>query len=298
MSRKPRDRPQFSKRKILQVLLILIGIVLVTYPWISNYLYEKSAGSTINVYQSKVQNTDKKKIDSMLALAREYNEKLSHAKVELTEPFAEDEEKGVSEKEYYEILNLDSSGIMCSVEIPSIDVNLPVYHGTSTEVLEKGVGHLEGTSFPVGGKSTHAVLTGHTGLNKAKLFTDLTGLKKGDQFYIRILNKILAYEVDEINVVLPEDTSKLSIVDGKDYVTLVTCTPYGKNTHRLLVRGHRTKYVPNNYNKEKKKKKGISQWKRAYRRAILIGIGISSVLLLIINTIRKRKITCKKSKRK
>lgn len=277
------------KRRILQILLIIIGIILVTYPWISNYLYERSAGSTVNVYQDKVKHTNKSKLKQMLNLAETYNEKLAETNVELTEPFAEDKETGISEKEYYQILNLDSTGVMCSIEIPSIDVNLPVYHGTSTEVLEKGVGHLEGTSFPIGGKSTHAVLTGHTGLNKAKLFTDLIDLKKEDQFYIHILNRTLAYEIDAIYVVLPEDTSKLGIIDNKDYVTLVTCTPYGKNTHRLLVRGKRTKYSPDNYSKEKKKKKGISQWKRAYRRAIIIGICISFVLLVIINAFRKKR---------
>lgn len=278
------------KKKIVQILIILVGLALLAYPWISNYLYDHAAQSTINTYQDEVKHTDKKTIEDMLAKAKEYNEKLANSHVILTDPFSGDTEGGVSEKEYYELLNLDSNGIMCSVEIPAIDVNLPVYHGTSNDILEKGVGHLEGTSLPVGGKSTHAVFTGHTGLNKAKLFTDLTELKKGDQFYVRVLNKILAYEVDEINVVLPEDTSKLNIIDGKDYVTLVTCTPYGQNTHRLLVRGKRTKYSPKDYEKEKSKKKaGRSQWKRAYKRAILIGIGAAIVILLLISLIRKLK---------
>lgn len=225
----------------------------------------------------------------MLEKAREYNEKLASSHVVLTDPFSGETNGGISEKEYYQLLNLDNTGVMCSLEIPSIDVDLPVYHGTSNSVLEKGVGHLEGTSLPVGGKDTHAVFTGHTGLNKAKLFTDLTELQKGDQFYIRVLDKILAYEVCRIDVVLPEDTSKLSVVDGQDLVTLVTCTPYGQNTHRLLVRGKRTKYSPKAYEKERAKKKaGRSQWMRTYQKAILLGIGITSVVLFIISFIRKK----------
>lgn len=199
-------------------------------PWIANYLNEHAAKSTISTYENEVKHTDKKEREEMLEKAREYNEILASSHVVLTDPFSGETNGGISEKEYYQLLNLDNTGVMCSLEIPSIDVDLPVYHGTSNSVLEKGVGHLEGTSLPVGGKDTHAVFTGHTGLNKAKLFTDLTELQKGDQFYIRVLDKILAYEVCRIDVVLPEDTSKLSVVDGQDLVTLVTCTPYGQNT--------------------------------------------------------------------
>lgn len=214
------------KKKIIQVLIILIGVALLVYPWIANYLNEHAAKSTISTYENEVKHTDKKEREEMLEKAREYNEILASSHVVLTDPFSGETNGGISEKEYYQLLNLDNTGVMCSLEIPSIDVDLPVYHGTSNSVLEKGVGHLEGTSLPVGGKDTHAVFTGHTGLNKAKLFTDLTELQKGDQFYIRVLDKILAYEVCRIDVVLPEDTSKLSVVDGQDLVTLVTCTPY------------------------------------------------------------------------
>ena len=234
------------KRKIIQFLIIFAGICLIAYPWISNYVYEHAAQSTVSTYDEQVKETNKNQLKEMLKKAREYNQKLLKANVVLTDPFSGDVTGGLSEKEYYEMLALDNTGVMCTLEVPAIGIDLPVYHGTSDEVLEKGIGHLEGTSLPVGGKSSHAVLTGHTGINKAKMFTDLTELKKGDQFYIHVLGKILAYEVNEINVVLPEDTKKLSIVEGKDYVTLVTCTPYGENTHRLLVRGKRTKYIPKN----------------------------------------------------
>lgn len=276
------------KRKIIQFLIIFAGICLIAYPWISNYVYEHAAQSTVSTYDEQVKETDKNQLKEMLKKAREYNQKLLKANVVLTDPFSGDVTGGLSEKEYYEMLALDNTGVMCTLEVPAIGIDLPVYHGTSDEVLEKGIGHLEGTSLPVGGKSSHAVLTGHTGINKAKMFTDLTELKKGDQFYIHVLGKILAYEVDEINVVLPEDTKKLSIVEGKDYVTLVTCTPYGENTHRLLVRGKRTKYIPKNREQEKKKKKiGNSQWMRNYRKGIIIGLIVSGIVLLLIRVIQK-----------
>lgn len=278
------------KRKIIQFLIIFAGICLIAYPWISNYVYEHAAQSTVSTYDEQVKETNKNQLKEMLKKAREYNQKLLKANVVLTDPFSGDVTGGLSEKEYYEMLALDNTGVMCTLEVPAIGIDLPVYHGTSDEVLEKGIGHLEGTSLPVGGKSSHAVLTGHTGINKAKMFTDLTELKKGDQFYIHVLGKILAYEVNEINVVLPEDTKKLSIVEGKDYVTLVTCTPYGENTHRLLVRGKRTKYIPKNREQEKKKKKiGNSQWMRNYRKGIIIGLIVSGIVLLLIRVIQKLK---------
>lgn len=278
------------KRKIIQFLIIFAGICLIAYPWISNYVYEHAAQSTVSTYDEQVKETNKNQLKEMLKKAREYNQKLLKANVVLTDPFSGDVTGGLSEKEYYEMLALDNTGVMCTLEVPAIGIDLPVYHGTSDEVLEKGIGHLEGTSLPVGGKSSHAVLTGHTGINKAKMFTDLTELKKGDQFYIHALGKILAYEVNEINVVLPEDTKKLSIVEGKDYVTLVTCTPYGENTHRLLVRGKRTKYIPKNREQEKKKKKiGNSQWMRNYRKGIIIGLIVSGIVLLLIRVIQKLK---------
>lgn len=278
------------KRKIIQFLIIFAGICLIAYPWISNYVYEHAAQSTVSTYDEQVKETNKNQLKEMLKKAREYNQKLLKANVVLTDPFSGDVTGGLSEKEYYEMLALDNTGVMCTLEVPAIGIDLPVYHGTSDEVLEKGIGHLEGTSLPVGGKSSHAVLTGHTGINKAKMFTDLTELKKGDQFYIHVLGKILAYEVNEINVVLPEDTKKLSIVEGKDYVTLVTCTPYGENTHRLLVRGKRTKYIPKNREQEKKKKKiGNFQWMRNYRKGIIIGLIVSGIVLLLIRVIQKLK---------
>ena len=274
--------------KLFPLIIILFGIICLGYPFLSNYLYDHNAQSEVKAYKEKAEKTDTKKIEEMLKKAREYNKELIHSAVTLTDPFDEKEAK-FSKTDYYNLLKVDNTGYMCSLEIPCIGETLPVYHGTSAEVLEKGVGHMEGSSLPVGGKSTHAVLTGHTGINKAKLFTDLTEVKNGDQFYITVLGKILAYEVDAINVVLPSDTSKLNIVDNKDYVTLVTCTPYGENTHRLLVRGKRVKYSPENYAKEKAKRKiGKSQWMGAYKKAMIIGAAASAVILFVIILFRKK----------
>ena len=225
-----------------------------------------------------------------VAEARQYNIDLTRSEVQLTDPFKDKKSNGET-LFYNRILDLDGSGIMGYVKIPCISVDLPIYHGTSTEVLERGIGHLAASSFPIGGKSTHAVLTGHTGLSSAKLFTDLTEMKKGDLFFIHVLDKKLAYRVDQINVIRPENTRKLQIIDGKDYVTLLTCTPYGVNDHRLLVRGIRTEY----HEKEEltKERPHHSQWMEVYRRAILIG------LLIVFALIISRKVYVKiKGRRK
>ena len=192
---------------------------------------------------------------------------------------------------YNNILNLDHSGIMGYLEIPCISVNLPIYHGTDAEILERGVGHLAASSIPVGGKSTHSVLTGHTGLSSAKLFTDLTEMKNDDLFFIHVLDRTLAYKVDQISVVKPEDTEKLQIIDGKDYVTLVTCTPYGVNDHRLLVRGARTKYEKTQESSIRQRNKD-SQWMGTYKRAIAIGLAIVMALVLsgkVYQKLRRKK---------
>lgn len=273
-------------RTFLPVLFLVFGILLCSYPWISNYLYEKSAGSKIQSYQKKVENLAENRKAEWLSLAQKYNQELSGSRVKLTDPFSEIQaSSGLS---YQKMLAMDSSGIMGTVEIPCIRLELPIYHGTSQAVLEKGAGHLFGTSLPVGGKSTHSVITGHTGLGKARLFTDLTELKKGDLFYISVLSKNLAYRVDQISVIKPEDTEKLQIVEGRDQVTLMTCTPYGINSHRLLVRGSRTKY-------QKAEKERIlgrnqnSQWMRAYQKEWIIGLLILVVLWAIRSIYQKIK---------
>lgn len=273
------------RQKIIPILIILFGFALLSYPFISNYMFEKSAGSTIKSYEKQAKTYDQKQKEQAFRKAEEYNKDLIKTVVQLTDPFKvkkSNEETLI----YNNILNIDHSGVMGYLEIPCISVNLPIYHGTDAEILERGVGHLAASSIPVGGKSTHSVLTGHTGLSSAKLFTDLTEMKKEDLFFIHVLDRTLAYKVDQISVVRPEDTRKLQIVKGKDYVTLVTCTPYGVNDHRLLVRGVRTKYV-------KKQRSSIrprnqdSQWMRTYKKAIAIGLMIVTALILLGKVFQK-----------
>jgi sortase A len=273
------------KQKIIPILIILFGFALLSYPFISNYMFEKSAGSTIKSYEKQAKTYDQKQKEQAFRKAEEYNKDLIKSVVQLTDPFKVKKSNGET-LIYNNILNIDHSGVMGYLEIPCISVNLPIYHGTDAEILERGVGHLAASSIPVGGKSTHSVLTGHTGLSSAKLFTDLTEMKKEDLFFIHVLDRTLAYKVDQISVVRPEDTRKLQIVKGKDYVTLVTCTPYGVNDHRLLVRGVRTKYV-------KKQRSSIrprnqdSQWMRTYKKAIAIGLMIVTALILLGKVFQK-----------
>lgn len=217
--------------------VLLIGLCVLLYPVASEILSRLTQTSTITSYQKAVDNLSDEEITKMLTAAQDYNKNLYSAV--LSDPFTDDEDVDES---YDGLLSVD--GALGYLEIPKIDVYLPMFYGSTEAVLEKGVGHLKNTSLPVGGVSTHAVLTGHRGLPSATLFTDLDQLVNGDIFYIHVFNEVLAYKVDQIKVVEPEDTEDLTIVEGKDYVTLVTCTPYGINTQRLLIRGERTEYVP------------------------------------------------------
>lgn len=277
-------------RKFLSILFIIAGLALASYPWISNFINERAADGEISVYSAEINNMDAAKKQEYLETARKYNAELLNSRIALVDPFDLSLQDIYTDTPYMNILNYDSQGIMGFLEVPCIDVKLPIYHGTAASVLEKGVGHLEGSSFPVGGVSTHSVLTGHTGLNKAKLFTDLTAVKEGDLFFINILDEKLAYRVDQISVVLPEDTKKLQIIKGEDHVTLVTCTPYGINDHRLLVRGTRTEYSDVAYDNEQNKDNvADSLWMQSYRNAFLIGLAITAILLLVFFVIRKIK---------
>ncbi len=221
--------------KVFSIILILSGLCLAAYPIVSNILAEKNASQAIVNYNDQINEMDKEEIDAAKEAMKQYNEQLGNAVVRDAVDAAEE---GVS---YVDLIDVGQT--IGYLTIPVIDVNLPIYYGTSAEVLEKGVGYIEETSFPLGGESTHCVLTGHRGLPTAELFTHMDQVEEGDLFYLHILDEILAYEVDQIKVVDPDDTSDLDIVEGEDYVTLVTCTPYSINTHRLLVRGHRTEYT-------------------------------------------------------
>lgn len=244
------------------------------YPWVCNWLYERGADSTVEAYEEKAAELEETDAEQMWELAQRYNERLAVSDVVLTDPFDFTDEDG-TDLSYESVLAIDDSGYLCSVEIPKIDVSLPVYHGTSERVLKKGAGHLEGSSFPVSGESTHAVLSAHTGLSTAKMFTDLTELEEGDIFFLHVLDRTLAYEVCEIRIVLPEEVEYLSIQKGKDLVTLLTCTPYGVNSHRLLVTGKRTQVQDaetETAGSAGEGDSGSSQWMRSYRNAVLAGL--------------------------
>ncbi len=268
--------------------LIGTGILLMAYPFVSNSLYEHRQEEVIYEYQKETDKMDTTKIHQMLKEAEEYNVKLKNREAVLTDPFDPELNMDKTEEQYEHLLNSENDGIMGYIEIPEIDVFLPVYHGTSQEVLKRGVGHLENTSLPVGGKDTHCVLSAHTGLSDKKLFTDLVLLKKGDLFYIQVLDRRLAYEVDQIRVVRPEDTSLLRIIPEKDLVTLVTCTPYGVNSHRLLVRGHRVT-EQKKLQKAARKKQTASPWMHQYVLSILIGMAFLMTFLTGLLLYRRRK---------
>lgn len=274
-------------KKIITFLFIAAGIIMACYPWISDFVNQRQADITVNSYEDKEKSLSDKRRAQMLKDAQLYNEDLAKNQVELTDPFVESKSAIKSGLLYDKLLNVDESGMMCYVEIPVIGVKLPVFHGTSASTLERGVGHLEGSSLPIGGKSTHAVLTGHTGLNNAKIFTDLTEVKQGDLFFIHTLGKNMAYRVIDIQVVLPEETQSLLIQDGKDLVTLITCTPYGVNSHRLFVTGVRTKYNPSDKEEAKDNQIKDTQWMREYKKAAIIGAIAAVAIIIFIKLIRR-----------
>ena len=218
-------------------LIIVGGVFLLLYPTASNWLNQYTQSNVISDYQQSLEQiTDEDKL-RQIEDARQYNQELI-GNVVLKDPFDAEALKVMNEN-YPKLLAVNYSGVMGYIDIPKIDVDLPIYHGTSTEVLTMGVGHLENTSLPVGGLGTHAVLSGHTGLPSAKIFTDLNKLEINDVFYIKVMDETLEYKINQIKIVEPSNTQDLLIDTNHDYVTLVTCTPYGVNSHRLLVRGER-----------------------------------------------------------
>lgn len=222
-------------KKLSTVLLIatfVAGLSLLLYPTVSNYWNTLHASRAVATYVDAVQNMGEDKRREMLQKAIDYNKSLTSDNQRLTISSAR-------RREYESILDVDGNGMIGYIEIPNVNITLPVYHGTNDDVLQIAVGHLDWTSLPVGGTSTHCVLSGHRGLPSAKLFTNLDQVKEGDTFVIRVLDEVLTYEVDQIRIVEPAAVDDLMIENGKDYCTLVTCTPYGVNSHRLLVRGHR-----------------------------------------------------------
>lgn len=268
------------KRNIIFGCIFLVGLSIFLYPTVSNWLATRVHYSQVSTYDKKVMALKNEEIERREREAKEYNEKLQKENQTVTDPFSEN--KNDDSRSYVDVLNLGE--VMGYVEIPKIDVKLPIYHGTSEAVLSRGVGHIEKSSLPVGGEGTHTILTGHRGLPSAVLFTDLDKLKETDVFYIHSLDKVLAYQVDQIKVVLPNETNDLTIVEGQDYATLITCTPYGVNTHRLLIRGHR---IP--YNEQAKKEEEKAKPLMIDKRMVAASAVIASTLLFVIYKRRKKK---------
>lgn len=224
-----------NKNRITTLLLALVflaGLSLLLYPTVSDYWNSFHASRAVAAYAQEVADLNGEEYDRLLAAARDYNARVAQR----SNTFALTEEEAA---EYQSLLNMDGTGIMGYIEIPNIKLSLPIYHGTEESVLQIAVGHLDWSALPVGGEGTHCVLSGHRGLPSAKIFTNLDQLREGDTFTLRALDEVLCYEVDQIRVVEPQDTDALLPEPGQDLCTLVTCTPYGVNTHRLLVRGHR-----------------------------------------------------------
>ena len=222
---------------VFLVLLLLAGVSLLLYPSLSDYWNSMHQTRAIASYAETVSQLDTAQYDEMWKTAQDYNRSLAQRETAFA---LTDEQKAA----YESLLDVSGLGVMGYIEIPEIDCSLPIYHGTEESVLQVAVGHLEWSSLPVGGEGTHCVLSGHRGLPSAKLFTNLDKLAVGDTFLLRVLDEVLTYEVDQILIVEPEQVDALGIVPGEDYCTLVTCTPYGINTHRLLVRGHRVENTP------------------------------------------------------
>ena len=250
------------KRWILAAACGVAALGLMLYPLIGELVSEKYHSDVETAYTAAVKDTDAAELTAQRQAAEQYNTMLSGAAIA---------EGGADAPPLAYAQQLTVGGIMAYVDIPKINVYLPVQHGTGAETLEKSVGHVVGTSLPVGGSSTHAVLSAHSGMASSKLFSDIDQLAVGDMFYIHVLGDTLAYKVDAIHTVLPTDTRLLQIEEGKDYVTLVTCTPFGINTHRLLVRGHRIPYTPEQATAAAVEKPAASSWTQHY----LTGLGIS-----------------------
>ena len=254
---------------LISFVLFAVAGVLLAYPLVSTIINSKYHSDIETAYTAAIEDSNADELEQQRQAAQQYNAMLSGA--------ATITEGGASAPPLAYAQQLTVGGVMAYVDIPKINVYLPVQHGTDADTLERAVGHVVGTSLPVGGSSTHAVLSAHSGMASSKLFSDIDQLTEGDTFYIHVLGDTLAYRVDAIHTVLPTDTSLLQIADGKDLVTLVTCTPFGINTHRLLVRGHRIPYTPEQATTAAAEKPAASSWTRHYLTGLGIGLGAVAV---------------------
>ena len=259
------------------ILIFVIALLVTIYPIVSNYLAERSQTKVYADYSETIEKYGDKRLNEEKQKAISYND------------------KQISEDIYENVLNIGGDGIMGYVKIPQIDVVLPIYHGTTAEVLEKGVGHLFGSSLPVGGNGTHCVLTGHSGMSGQKMFSDLDCLKKGDIFYIDVLDETLEYRIEDVYVIEPSDTKSLRVDTAKDVCSLITCTPFGVNSHRLVVRGIRLgncEVLAQSENCEdfaQNKKRAISTWEREYLKGILYGAVMAVCIILSLYLYKKIK---------
>ena len=257
------------KRWLLAAACGIAALGLMLYPLVGELLSEKYHSDIETAYTAAIEDSNDDELEQQRQAARQYNAMLSGVAIT---------EGGTSAPPLAYAQQLTVGGVMAYVDISKINVYLPVQHGTDADTLERAVGHVVGTSLPVGGSSTHAVLSAHSGLASSKLFSDIDQLAAGDTFYIHVLGEVLAYQVDNIATVLPTDTSLLQIEDGKDYVTLVTCTPFGVNTHRLLVRGHRIPYTPEQATAAAVEKPVTSSWTQHYLTGLAVGLGAVAVI--------------------
>lgn len=275
-----------KKQNIILFLFLLVGFSILNYPFISQLVNRRNESQAVESYEKQIDILEDEKKRIIKQEAEAYNKELLEKQTGVSDGFSMQNKR---DDIYEEILNPSGDGIMGVLRIPKIQVHLPVYHGTSAKVLEEGVGHLYGSSFPTGGEGTHSVLSSHRGLPSKTLFTDLDQIKEGDLFFLDILGEEMAYRVEAILTVEPEETDALEIIPGKDYVTLVTCTPYGINSHRLLVRGERISWEEKDKEPEENEAYGIWRWMKILFIVSAVVILAAGILLIVIPFMKKRR---------
>lgn len=274
-------------RTVFIYILLFVGVGILNYPGISSLYNRLHEGEVISGYEDGLNEITATQLAAMLEEARAYNERLRTATNAIVDAFSE--APAEQDDEYNSLVNVSGDGVMGYIEIPGINVNLPIMHGVSMDVLEKAAGHLRGSSLPVGGESTHAIISAHRGLPSAILFSDVDQLRDGDVFYIHVLGEVLAYQVNQIKVVLPTEVSDVQIEEGEDYVTLLTCTPYAINSHRLLIRGTRIPYTPEEQDVIQKIVQSVWGW-LLQQKILLISAAVLllSLIIIIVRSIRDK----------
>ncbi len=281
-SKKQKKKKKFSFSTFILIVIFIVGLSVLLYPTISNWWNSMHMSQAIVTYQEKLKDTSEEERKAMLAAADDYNQRL----------FERNAGIGTNLEDYDSVLDITGTGIMGYITIEKLNLELPIYHGMDASVLQIGIGHVSGSSLPVGGKNTFTVLSGHSGMPNARLFTDINQLVEGDVFYITVLDRKIAYEVDDISTVLPREVEELDIVPGGDYCVLVTCTPYGVNTHRLLVRGHRISLQENTTEEQVQQ----LDWRIGLLAVILLLLLLLCIFLLWRRHRRKKRKSMKNQK--